>query len=55
MCVTISDGKRISRGLGGFPELSLEAVRKQAAIIREAAREGRDVRAQGAVAAGRMP
>jgi integrase len=42
MRVTIND-KRRELGLGGYPFVSLEAARKRAAEIREAAKEGRDL------------
>ncbi|NBU58956.1 MAG: site-specific integrase [Betaproteobacteria bacterium] len=39
--VTIN-GKRVARGLGSFPAVSLQAARDRAEVIRKAAREGRD-------------
>jgi hypothetical protein len=37
-------GRRVERGLGVFLDVSLDEARKQAAIMRQAAREGRDIR-----------
>ena len=40
------DGKRIERGLGAFPTVSLEAARAKADEIRSAAKNGVDVRVE---------
>jgi integrase len=37
------NGRRVNRGGGGFPDVSLEAAREKAARARQGAREGRDV------------
>jgi len=44
------DGKRVNRGLGGFPEVSLQDARHKAAAIREAAKSGGVVEKQKAAA-----
>ena len=40
------DGSRIERGLGSFPDVSLEAARAKAGDIRRAAKDGVDLRVQ---------
>lgn len=46
-------GRRVKRGLGSYPEVSLAGARKRAAEIRRAAREGRDLSAEQQVSAAR--
>jgi integrase len=43
--VTIN-GRRVERGLGVYPGVSLDAAREQAAELRRAAKQGRDARAE---------
>jgi hypothetical protein len=44
MRVTI-DRRRVERGLGVYPDVGLDDAREKAAILRRAAKDGRDVRA----------
>ena len=39
-------GRRIERGLGSYPEVSLDGAREAAATIRKAAEGGIDIRAE---------
>ena len=50
--VTIA-GKRVNRGLGTFPDVSLDEARRKAQDLRRAAREGRDAMAEEKQAQGR--
>lgn len=41
-CRVMVAGRRVSRGLGSYPDITLEAARTKAEDLRRAAREGRD-------------
>jgi len=43
--VTIN-GRRVERGLGVYPDVGLEDAREKAAVLRRAAKDGRDARAE---------